>query len=132
MSDGATASPATISLRGLSVYAHHGIGDEERALGQRFEFDVDVELDDCPACHSDSAADAIAYEALAEVVVEVATNFHFRLIEALAEAVCIELLTEFPIASATISVHKTAPSMPYTVNRASVTITRTRAHIPAE
>ncbi len=126
------ASPATISLCGLSVYAHHGIGDEERALGQRFAFDVEVTLDDCSACHTDNAADAIEYEALAAVVVDVATNFHFRLIEALAEAVCIELLTEFPIASATITVHKTAPSMPYTVDRASVSITRTRAHIPAE
>lgn len=128
--DASVASPATISLRGLSVYAHHGIGDEERALGQRFEFDVDVEVDDCRACQSDNAQEAIEYEAIAAVIVEVATNFRFRLIEALAEAVSIELLTEFPISSVRIAVHKTAPSMPYPVGRASVVVTRTRAHLP--
>ena len=124
------ASPATISLRGLSVYAHHGIGDEERTLGQRFEFDVDVDLDDCRACHSDDAQQAVEYEAIAAVIVEVATNFRFRLIEALAEAVSIELLTEFPISCVRLAVHKTAPSMPYPVQRASVEVTRTRAHLP--
>lgn len=123
------ASPAVIRLRGLSVFAHHGMVAEERTLGQRFEFDVDVDVADCMACRTDTADDAIDYEAIASVVVEVATNFRFQLLEALAEAVCLELLAEFPIDRVCLEVHKPAPSMPHQVARASVRLERTRGHL---
>lgn len=125
----AIVSPVTIRLEGLSVYAHHGVVAEERSLGQRFEFDVDVDVHDCVACRTDDAADAVAYEAIAAVVVEVATNFRFSLMEALADAVCMELLAEFPIARVRLSVSKTAPSIPHSVARATVTLERTRQHL---
>lgn len=129
MSTVTPASPAVVRLHGLSVYAHHGIVAEERTLGQRFEFDVEVELADCPACRTDNADDAVEYESVAAVVVEVATNFRFQLLEALAEAVCLELLAEFPIERVRLEVHKPAPAMPHSVVRASVEIERTRAHL---
>jgi 7,8-dihydroneopterin aldolase/epimerase/oxygenase len=124
------AAPATVRLRGLSVYAHHGVVEEERRLGQRFEFDVDAEFDECRACRTDDVADAVEYEAIASVVVEVATNFRFQLLEALADAVCLELLAEFPIDRVRLEVHKPAPSMPHSVARASVAMERTREHLP--
>ncbi|MCW2973503.1 MAG: folate biosynthesis protein [Thermoleophilia bacterium] len=130
MSAGAAlAHPATIRLDGLSVYAHHGMVAEERSLGQRFEFDVEVDLPDCVACRTDDAADAVAYEAIAAVVVEVATNFRFSLMEALADAVCMELLAEFPVSRVRLSVSKTAPSIPHSVARATVVLERTRDHL---
>ena len=119
-------APAVVRLRGLSVYAHHGIVEEERRLGQRFEFDVEVEFADCRACRTDDVSDAVEYEAIAAVVVEVATNFRFHLLEALADAVCLELLAEFPIERARLEVHKPAPSMPHSIARASVEVERTR------
>jgi len=119
-------SPATIRLDGLGVYAHHGVIAEERSLGQRFEFDVEVDVPDCRACRTDEASDAVAYEAIAAVIVEVATNFRFSLMEALADAVCMELLAEFPISRVRLSVSKTAPSIPHPVARATVTLERTR------
>ena len=122
------ATPATIRLEGLSIYAHHGFLAEEQRLGQRFEFDVEVELADCAACRTDAIADAVAYEAIAAVVVEVATNFRFGPMEALAEAVCMELLAEFPIERVALSVAKPAPSIPHSVARAVVRLERTRAH----
>lgn len=125
----APPSPATIRLEGLSVYAHHGMVAEERSLGQRFEFDVEVELPHCVACRTDEATDSVAYEGLAAVVVEVATNFRFSLMEALADAVCMELLAEFPISRVRLSVSKTAPSIPHSVARATVVLERTREHL---
>lgn len=122
-------SPVTIRLDGLSVYAHHGMIAEERSLGQRFEFDLEVDLPHCAACRSDEAADAVAYEALAAVVVEVATNFRFALMEALADAVCMELLAEFPVSRVRLAVSKTAPSIPHVVSRATVVLERTRDHL---
>lgn len=121
-----TGTPARVRLEGLSVYAHHGLLEEEQRLGQRFEFDVEVEITDCVACRTDSASDAVAYEAIAAVVVEVATNFRFGLMEALAEAVCAELLAEFPVERVRLSVAKTAPSIPHAVARAVVSIERAR------
>ncbi|MCW2922933.1 MAG: folB [Thermoleophilia bacterium] len=131
MSDETTVptSPVTICLKGLNVYAHHGMVAEERSLGQRFEFEVEVDLDDCQACRTDEAGDSVAYEAIAAVVVEVATNFRFSLMEALADAVCTELLMEFPIARVRLSVSKTAPSIPHVVDRATIRLERTRAHL---
>ncbi len=121
-------APATIRLEGLSVYAHHGMVAEERSLGQRFEFDVEVELPHCGACRTDEPADAVAYEAIAAVVVEVATNFRFTLMEALAEAVSQELLAEFPISRVRLAVSKPAPSITHPVSRATVILERTREH----
>lgn len=123
------ASPATIRLEGLSVYAHHGMVAEERSLGQRFEFNIDVDLPHCAACRTDEASDSVAYEALAAVIVEVATNFRFSLMEALADAVCMELLAEFPISRVRLAVSKTAPSIPHSVARATVVVERTREHL---
>lgn len=126
---GVVALPATIRLEGLSVYAHHGMVAEERSLGQRFEFDVEVDIPHCAACRSDEAGDAVAYEAIAAVVVEVATNFRFSLMEALAEAVCMELLAEFPISHVQLRVAKTAPSIPHALARATVVLERSRDHL---
>ena len=123
----AAATPASIRLEGLSVYAHHGLLEEEQRLGQRFEFNVEVQLPDCRACVTDRAEDAVAYEAIAAVIVEVATNFRFGLMEALAEAVCAELLAEFPIERVSLAVAKTAPSIPHAVARAVVRIERSRS-----
>ena len=124
-----SALPVTIRLDGLSVYAHHGMVAEERSLGQRFEFDVEVDLPHCGACRTDEASDSVAYEGIAAVVVEVATNFRFSLMEALAEAVCMELLAEFPISRVRLSVSKTAPSIPHPVGRATVILERSREHL---
>jgi dihydroneopterin aldolase len=121
------SSAATIRLEGLSVYAHHGMVAEERSLGQRFSFDVDVDVPECRACQTDDAADAVAYEAIAAVIVEVATNFRFSLMEALAEAVCMELLAEFPISRVRLAVSKPAPSIPHALARATVVLERSRA-----
>jgi dihydroneopterin aldolase len=130
MSATASASlPATIRLDGLSVYAHHGMVAEERSLGQRFEFDVEVDLPHCVACRTDEASDSVAYEGIAAVIVEVATNFRFSLMEALAEAVCMELLAEYPISRVRLSVAKTAPSIPHPVARAAVVLERMREHL---
>lgn len=121
-----TPAPVTIHLEGLSVYAHHGLVAEERSLGQRFEFDVEVDLPHSDACRSDEPADAVAYEAIAAVIVEVATNFRFSLMEALADAVCMELLAEFPVSVVRLSVSKTAPSIPHALQRATIRMQRTR------
>ena len=129
MSVSAPPAPATIRLEGLSVYAHHGMVAEERSLGQRFEFNVEVDLPHCAACRTDEATDSVAYEGLAAVVVEVATNFRFSLMEALADAVCMELLAEFPISRVRLTVSKTAPSIPHSVARATVVLERTREHL---
>ena len=123
------SSGMTLSLRGLSVYAHHGVSDDERALGQRFEFDVDLEMPHCAACRTDSIDDAVDYQAVVEVVVEVATQFRFHLLEALADALCLELLAEFPAERVRLSVHKPAPPIAQVVARASVSVERDRAHL---
>lgn len=125
----AVLSPVTIAIEGLSVFAHHGIGQEERSLGQRFEFDVEIDVSDCAACRTDAASDTVQYEDVVALIVEVATNFRFQLLEALAEAVCAELIAEFPVEAVRLSAHKLAPSsIAHPVARATVRLERSRGH----
>ena len=42
-------SPLKISIRGLKVYAHHGVFDFEKAYGQDFFIDADVWIDGADA-----------------------------------------------------------------------------------
>lgn len=113
------------------MYAHHGAVEEEQSLGQRFVFDVSLEISDCRACATDSIDEAVDYAAVAAVIVEVATQFRFQLLEALADAVCLELLAEFPVERVRLAVHKPAPPLPHALARASVTLERTRVHLDA-
>lgn len=126
-----TPSPVTVRVRGLSVYAYHGAMVEERTLGQRFEFDVDVLLDDCVACRSDELGDTVDYAAITALVAEVATGFRFNLLEALADAVCLELLTEFPVSRVRLAVRKMSPPVRHPVASAEIEVERTRAHLAA-
>lgn len=122
-------APITVQLRGLSVYAYHGANSEEQSLGQQFEFDLDLDIADCPACSSDALNDAVDYAAVTSLVVEVATSFRFNLLEALAEAVCLELLAEFPLERVCLHVRKLAPPIPHRVASAGIRIERTRTHL---
>lgn len=81
----------TIELRGLQLYGHHGCYDTERAVGCRFELDLDLRVVSDQACVSDDVADAVDYVAAVRVAEEVMAKPH-HLLESLANDLRRELL----------------------------------------
>ena len=58
-----------ISIRGLRVFAHHGVFEFERAYGQDFFIDCDVWVDAEAAAANDDLAATVNYGALADALV---------------------------------------------------------------
>jgi dihydroneopterin aldolase len=96
----------TIELRGLRVFGHHGVHPEEKANGQDFLFDIDLEVGDRGT--SDRLEDAVDYRAVARTVQEVSDAHTYDLLEALATAIADELLQRFAADRATVRVWKPA------------------------
>ena len=94
----------TIELHGIEVHGYHGALDWERERGQRFLFDV--ELDVGEAGRSDRLEDAVDYRDVVACVREVSDARAYHLLEALAAALADELYTRFTPASVDVRVRK--------------------------
>jgi dihydroneopterin aldolase len=77
-----------VELRGLVLYGHHGIHPEERERGQRFLYDVELEVGDRGA--DDRIENAVDYSKVAAAVRDVAAT-PYNLLEALATAIADDL-----------------------------------------
>ena len=115
-----------ITLRGIDVYAHHGIHPAERELGQRFVIDADLYLDCETAAVSDSLGDALDYSRVHGRIRELAAAEPCHLLEALAGRLCAGLLEDFPIERVVITVVKPHPPLPEFRGHVSVTLERDR------
>lgn len=113
-----------ISLNGIEVFAHHGVLDHERRLGQRFVVDVDLELDLRPAATSDDLADTVDYGALAGRIGEAVGGPPAALLETVAARVADLCLDDDRVSAVEVRVHK--PSAPLPVPGGGVTVTLRR------
>jgi dihydroneopterin aldolase len=120
-----------ITMAGIDVYAHHGVHPAERELGQRFVIDVALEGDWSAAARSDDLGEALDYVAVHRRIHEVTAANSFLLLEALAEAICADLLRAFPVARVVVTVHKPNPPIPNFLGRVSVTLDRDRGWLAA-
>ncbi len=92
-----------VELAGLELHGLHGVEERERRDGQRFLYDVSLEVGERGA--SDRIADAVDYREVARVVAEV-NERRFDLLEALANAVADALVERFRPAGLTVRVRK--------------------------
>jgi dihydroneopterin aldolase len=83
----------TVEIRDLRVFGRHGVHAEERARGQDFVFDVDLEVGERGT--GDRLEDAVDYVEIARAVQEVSDAQQYALLEALATAVADELERRF-------------------------------------
>ena len=78
-----------IELAGIELHGHHGALEEERERGQRFLFDVELEVGE--RGRSDRIEDAVDYRDVVACVREVSDARAYHLLEALAGALADEL-----------------------------------------
>jgi len=81
-----------VELRGLAIYGYHGVHPEERERGQRFLYDVELDVGDRGA--DDRLENAVDYSKVAAAGRDVAAT-PYDLLEALATAIADELEQRF-------------------------------------
>lgn len=120
-------SPLKISIRGLKVYAHHGVFEFEKAYGQDFFIDADVWIDAAAAAANDDLAQTVNYGELANALVADAKTNPVDLLETLASRL-LALVMGFGggdqtgiVKKAKVTVHK--PNAPIDHEFADVSVT---------
>jgi 7,8-dihydroneopterin aldolase/epimerase/oxygenase len=116
-----------ITLRGLRVFARHGVLETERQTGQDFMIDAVLWLDTRPAAAGDDLSKTVDYGALADRLVRQAKEPPVRLIETLAERLAAECLSEPLVAEVEITVHKPQAPIAHPFDDVTVVIRRARA-----
>ena len=115
-----------IELRGLRVFARHGVLDSERQSGQEFVIDAVLWLDTRPAAGSDDLSKTVDYGALASRLVRLAGEPPVRLIETLAERLAADCLSEPLVAEVEITIHKPQAPIAHPFSDVNVVIRRAR------
>jgi dihydroneopterin aldolase len=120
-----------IELRGMRFEGRHGVSDEEQALPQLLEVDVELELDLGPAAASDQLADTVDYGPIVEACRAVVEDGRQRLLEAIAGAVADRALAASPVVEAvTVRVRKLAVPIDADLDFAEVDLRRERGAMP--
>ena len=58
----------TIIIKGLEIFAHHGVYENEKAKGQRFIINAEFEVDTVTAGFSDDMEDTLVYAKACELI----------------------------------------------------------------
>ncbi|MEY2719053.1 MAG: hypothetical protein RLZZ273_419 [Bacteroidota bacterium] len=96
-----------ISVSNAVYYAYHGVREEERSLGGRYQVDIDIWCDTVKAVVSDDISDSVNYEELLFIANEVMTGEPCELIETVAYDICSGIMDRFQqVKKATIRVRK--------------------------
>lgn len=115
-----------IVLRGIQVYAYHGVLPAEKEIGQRFVVDVTLFGDFTEAARTDDLNHALDYSQVHALVCEAMGQKSFDLIEAAAGHLCTVLLSGTTAEKVEVTVEKTTPPIPGFTGQALVTLTRDR------
>jgi dihydroneopterin aldolase len=118
----AEAPGVTIEVTGLSLYTRHGVSDAERELGQRLEFEVSFELDECGATVTDRVEDTVDYADVCEQVALAAQERSYRTLERLCAAVADRLAERYGAESVRVKATKPEPPIPLPVEEVSVEV----------
>ncbi len=101
----------TLSIEDVQVYAHHGVHDQERQLGQPFHIGVRLELGALPT----SFEAAVDYEQVLHVVRQAAQQ-QTTLLEELVKRIADQLQQQFPtIQHLSVTARKTVQGTPIAV-----------------
>ena len=116
-----------ILLQNMVFQGRHGVHEYEQRDPQPFEVDVELLLNLQPAAVDDDLAKTVDYGQVFEVTRQIVESTRFRLIEALAEAIAHELLTDFPVQEVGVRVRKPKAPLDGTFDNVGVEIWRQRS-----
>ena len=118
----------TIRIKGLEIFAYHGVNPEEKENGQKFVLDLALSADLTRAAQSDDLKDTVNYAAVRKAVNAAFTAQKYDLIERAAQVVCDAVLAGFPqVEAVTLELKKPEAPINAVFDYVSVEMTRRRA-----
>lgn len=90
----------------MTFHAFHGVWDEEREIGQRFEVDVELKVNVRAAAETDKLKDTVDLYAVFREVEKVILNGTCLLVETMAERVAQRILGHFAVKEILVRVRK--------------------------
>ena len=85
-----------IIIKGLKLYAYHGVNPEEKVDGQNFILDITATLNADTAKQSDNVDDTVSYAKIIKTVRAVFTEKSYDLIETAANKVGVSVMPAYP------------------------------------
>ena len=114
----------SIRINDLKIPARHGVYDFEKSIDGIFEIDLELFCNLNGAGMSDRLSDTLDYQEIISFTFEEFTKKRYKLVEAVAEAVCRRLLKELQIEKVVIRVRK--PHAPIKADFKNVEVELTR------
>ena len=116
-----------IIVKGLEMYAFHGVYADEKSNGQMFVMDIECGANLAKVCVNDNIDYTVNYAMLVDTVHRVFTANSYNTIERAAQVVCDEIFMDFP-AVKTVKITLKKPDAPIkkSVDYVAVEINRER------
>lgn len=116
-----------IQIRGLRIFAYHGVNPEEKEQGQTFVLDITLYTDLKKPGRTDDLADTINYSKATKCAARVMEEGPYDLIERVAARVAQQLLEDFPtVEQVTVLLKKPQAPVKADFDYMAVEVTRTR------
>ena len=114
-----------IIIKGLEIFAHHGVFEEENLLGQKFIIDAILYVDTRKAGLTDDIKESVDYGAVCSDIKSIMQEHNYNLIEAVAEKLASGLLIKYSMVRAIdITVSKPWAPVLMPLDTVSVSISR--------
>lgn len=84
-----------IYLKDVEIFANHGVFEEEKRLGQKFIFDIELELDLSVAGKTGDLNSSVHYGELVYEIEKIVSEKSYDLIETVGEKVCEHILLKY-------------------------------------
>lgn len=84
-----------IIVKGLNIYAYHGVNPEEKVDGQNFILDITSKVDLSKPCESDNVDDTVSYAKIIKEATKIFLSEKNDLLERAAKRVAEGLLERF-------------------------------------
>lgn len=115
-----------VFIESLELTGFHGVAPEERKLGSRFVFDIDMIVDG-KSDITDSISDTVDYGEVCGLVKTISDSRHFLTVEALAAEVANGILARFPLVQEVeVRCSKLLPPIPLAVQSAGAIVRRSQ------
>ena len=114
-----------INIKGLEIFAHHGVYREETVLGQKFIVDVSMQVSTRAAGRSDDLDKSVNYGLVCNDIQDIMKNKNYKLIEAVAEEIADTILLKYDdVRGVDVTVKKPWAPVLVHVDNVSVSISR--------
>lgn len=119
-----------IYIKGLDVFAYHGVMPKEKRDGQRFVLDITLDCDLSRAGRTDRLEDTVDYTAVMDAAVQAMTESSYDLIERAASRTAEAILrAEEKVERVTLCLRKPEAPIDKIFDYVAVEITRERKDI---